>query len=98
MAGFHAIICVEAEEFPELIIVYQNVFSFLSLDFVVATKSPIGWMPHNTGSHHIEINVYKAPQQMIAIFNSCGRISILPEGPFPIFSLIQPIVKSRLRC
>ena len=27
--------------------------------------------------------------QMIAIFNSCGMITILPESPFPVLSLIK---------
>ena len=46
-------------------------------------------MLYYTCTHHIEINVYEAPQKMFTIFDSRGMIAILPKCSFSFFPNIE---------
>ena len=46
-------------------------------------------MINNSGSHHIEINIYKTFNKMIPTFNCCSMITVFPKCPFTTLSLIK---------
>ena len=46
-------------------------------------------MLHNTCTHHIEVNVYEAPQKMFTFVDSRGMIAILPECIHSFFPNVE---------
>ncbi len=89
MSDFHLIVGFESKKFSESFIIYQSVSLSRVLNFVIAATVPLGGAPYNTRPYHIEIDIYKALQEMIAFLNSCGMITVLPESAFPVLALIK---------
>jgi hypothetical protein len=59
------------------------------LDIVVTAIRPLGRMVNNPCSNHIQIDIGHASDEMFAIFNRCGMVTVFPEGTFAIFPLIE---------
>jgi len=61
-------------------------------NFTVATPSPLIGMAHNSGTHHIEINVAKAIPQMLSVLYHRAMKSLFPKGAAPV---LAPVIVLR---
>jgi hypothetical protein len=65
----------------------QPVSGFRVLNFMITAPFPFRRMIHNTGSDHIQINIYKAPPQMVSGFYRSRMITVFPESAFTMLAM-----------
>lgn len=61
---------------------------FWILDLVIPAEFPFCRMAHNSCPYHVQIDVSHTLNQMGILLYCRGVITILPESPFPAFSLV----------
>jgi hypothetical protein len=85
----HLFIIRDARQLPKHITVNQGISLGRVLDFVVTGSRPLRRMTDSAGSDHIQIDIDNTSKEMSICFNSGSVVTVFPESPFPVFSLIK---------
>jgi len=72
----------------QLLVIYAVVPGPWILNLIETAPFPLAGVIHNAGSNHIQIHIDKALPKMIAGFDGCGVVAILPECTPPVFPLV----------
>ncbi len=68
--------------------VYNSIALFWMLEFIIPAECPFPWVTDNTGTNHIQINIYQTSDQMRSRLNGSGMVSVFPESTF---SFLPPV-------